>query len=74
MRYLSHLPLPLGTARLQPRVSIKPPRSGFRSAEGLSEGEAETTDLIAFALPKSATPQNSGKKILSSPSPSRQIK
>src|SRR5665213_3309336 len=54
MGYLSHLPLQLGTARLQPCVSIKPPQSGFRSAEGRSEGEAETTDLIAFASPKSA--------------------
>jgi hypothetical protein len=70
MRYLSHLTAPPGTARLQPRVSIKPPRSGFRSAEGRSEGEAETTDLIAFALPKSAT----ASKISVKPNPSQQIR
>jgi len=32
-------------------ASKRPPQSGHRSAEGRSEGEAETTDLLPLLLP-----------------------
>jgi hypothetical protein len=41
----------------------KPPRSGFRSAEGRSEGEAAMTDSIAHAFPKSAKASKSRQNL-----------
>jgi hypothetical protein len=46
------------------RAERLPPRSGYRSAEGWSEGAAETTDLLP--LPSLGVPKNGVPKKLKS--------
>jgi hypothetical protein len=61
------LPLPLlpGTPRLQPWASKTRRESGFRSAEGRSEGAAETTQtlLLQFSRPKTYVKPQTNQKI-----------